>query len=427
MGQDYSKMIHFFTPEDTSFGEWSHSPQAFLHGEKDIPGCNLTAGFQVIKGPVTLEEDPICHREEETMFFLGAKLPDVFTSFDAEIHFYMGPSLDRMEKIVITEPTAVRVPKNYWHGPLKFVRVDKPILFQAALFTGRPGYIKRVRCGDEELYEYIEGEAHRKPHEGERPSVAWTAINEDGVERYTDAGAYDDTNAPYWEDCVRVPGYTPIYYSNCTALKAPKPELSRDIAKSVLAMPKEITDWGNWMPNPKVYLRGQTYMEDAQYHIGWQVFTGANDMEEPHFHQGKDEYLFFMGSDPMDPSDFDAEVDILIGDDPDHMESYHINRPCVIRFPANVWHCPIKFRSMKRPILFQAAFQDGVWGTITRSAAPEDGKKKSYFSRKYTYDYMGDNVRRCKFNEDKVCIICGKCFPKFDELMKEDNEKAKQG
>jgi hypothetical protein len=422
MEKKYESMIHYFTPEDTSFGPWSHSPQPFLHGEKDIPGSTLTAGFQVITAPVTLEDEPIFHREEETMFFLGAVLPDVFASWDAEVHFYMGPALDQMEKIVITEPTAVRVPKNYWHGPLKFVRVDKPVLFQAALFSGQPGYIKKVKTADGELLEFIEGEAHRRPHTGERPSVAWKAVNEDGVERYTDAGAYDDAKAPDWEKCARVPGYTPISYSDATTLLYAKPALSRDIAKSVLAMPKEITDWGTWMPNPKTYLRGQTYMEDCQYHIGWQVFTEACNMEEAHFHQGKDEYLFFMGANPMDMFDFEAEIDIMIGDDPDHMETYHINRPCVIRFPANVWHCPILFRKMKKPLLFQAAFQDGVWGTITRSEAPENAKKKTYFSRKYTYDYMGDNVRRCKFNEDKVCIICGKCFPRMDGIEKEDKE-----
>jgi hypothetical protein len=163
-------------------------------------------------------------------------------------------------------------------------------------------------------------------------------------------------------------------------------------------------------------------MEDAQYHIGWQIFTGANNMEEPHFHQGKDEYLFFMGANPMDMFDFDADIEIMIGEDADHMESYRITKPCVIRFPANVWHCPIKFRKMKKPILFQAAFQDGVWGTITRSNAPAGAIEKSYFSRKYTYDYMGDNVRRCKYNDDKVCIICGKCFPRMDDLEK-DEEK----
>lgn len=127
MERKYESMIHYFTPEDSDFGPWSHSPQPFLHGEKDIPGSNLTAGFQIIKAPVTLEDEPIFHREEETMFFFGAQLPNVFISWDAEVHLYMGPSLDKMEKIVITEPTAVRVPKDYWHGPLKFVRVDKQI------------------------------------------------------------------------------------------------------------------------------------------------------------------------------------------------------------------------------------------------------------------------------------------------------------
>lgn len=416
MSNKYEAMVHFFTPEDTDFGPWSHSPQPFLHGERDLPGGNLTAGFQVITAPVTLEDEPILHREEETLFFLGASLPDVFAAWDAEIHFYMGPALDKLEKIVITEPTAVRVPQNWWHGPLKFVRVGKPVLFQAALFSGRPGYIKKVRTSDGELLEFIEGEAHRKPHTGERASVAWSADNEDGVARYTDDGAYDAAKAPDWENCARVPGYIPISYSDATTLLHEKPALSRAVAKSVLAMPKETTDWGSWMPNPKTYFRGQSYMEDATYHVGWQIFTGALNMEEAHFHQGKDEYLFFMGADPMNMFDFDAEIDIMIGDDPDHMETYHINRPCVIRFPANVWHCPIRFRKMKKPLLFQAAFQDGVWGTITRSLPAEGAQQKQYFSRKYTYDYMGDNVRRCKFNEEKPCIVCGKCFPRQENI-----------
>ena len=423
MSNKYESMIHFFTPEDTHFGPWSHSPQPFLHGERDLPGGNLTAGFQIITAPVTLENAPIMHREEETMFFLGASLPDVFASWDAEIHFYMGPAPDRLEKIVITEPTAVRVPQNWWHGPLRFVRVGKPVLFQAALFSGRPGYIRRVRTPEGELLEFIEGEAHRAPRIEARPDAPWSAVNEDGVARYTEDGAYDDAKAPDWEKCARVPGYVPISYSDAAKLLCRKPALSREVAKSVLAMPKEITDWGSWMPNPKTYFRGQSYMEDATYHVGWQIFTGACNMEEAHFHQGKDEYLFFMGANPLDMFDFDAEIDIMIGEDPDHMETYHINRPCVIRFPANVWHCPIRFRKMKKPLLFQAAFQDGVWGTITRSAAPEGVKQKAYFSRKYSYDYMGDNVRRCKFNDEKVCIVCGKCFPRQDNVEKDEEKK----
>lgn len=64
----------------------------------------------------------------------------------------------------------------------------------------------------------------------------------------------------------------------------------------------------------------------------------------------------------------------------------------------------------------------GTWGTITRSEASESAKK-TYFDRKYTYDYMGDNVRFCKFNEKKRCNICGACFPKMDEIDFEELDK----
>jgi hypothetical protein len=149
------------------------------------------------------------------MFFLGASLPDVFLSFDAEIHFYMGKTLDTMEKIVITEPTAVRVPKGYWHGPLNFVRIDKPILFQAAQFSGNPGYLKKVAGDDgKDMLIFVEEESHRYPTEGKMKSVKWTAVNEDGVKLYTDKGAYDHTKAPDWETCALVPGYKQKHYTD---------------------------------------------------------------------------------------------------------------------------------------------------------------------------------------------------------------------
>ncbi len=409
----YSRLIHEFVPEAADWGAWSHGPQPYLHGESAIPGANLTAGYQVIRGPVVLDAEPIMHREEETLFFLGAVLPDVFSSFDAEIHLYMGPETDRLEKIVITEPTVVRVPKGWWHGPLRFVRTDRPVLFQAALFSGDPAYVKTAAApGGGELLVMRKGESHRFPFDDGMRSAPWTAVNEDGRDRYTDAGAYDPEKAPDGADCVIRPGYvSKPCTEGATRLLAQKPALTPRTAKCVLALPREVTQWGDWCPSPQTYFRGETYMEDAQYHIGWQIFTAANDMEEPHFHQGKEEYLFFMGADPMNMFDFDCEIEIMIGEDPDHMESCRIYRPCVVRFPANVWHCPIRFRKMRKPILFQAAFQDGTWGTITRSAAAGESAK-AYFSRKYTYDYMGDNVRMCRYNDKKRCNVCGRCFPK---------------
>ena len=418
MQEKFEKLFYEFVPEQTNWGEWSHSPQAFLHGQADLEDAVMYTGFQVITAPVQMEAEPIYHREAENLVFLGATLPDVFSSFDAEIHFYMGKTLDTMEKIVITEPTLIRVPKGYWHSPLSFVRVDKPLLFQAVLFAGTPGSVRLVEGADgKPQLAYSEEETHRRAWtdcDQRLKSVQWTVLNDDGVASYSDRGAYDPQKAPKSTETVIRPGYTSKPYSDATALKAPKPALTPEIAKCVLALPKEETSWGDWCPSPQAYFRGDIYMEDATYNVGWQIFAGANDMEEPHFHQGVDEYIFFMGADPMNMFDFDCEIEMFIGDDPDHMESRLITRPTVVRLPPTVWHCPIKFRKVNKPLLFQAAFMHGTWGTITRSG--ENTIDKGYFSRKYTYDYMGDNVRFCKFNDKKRCNICGACFPKPENL-----------
>lgn len=417
MQEKFGKLFYEFQPEQMADAPWCIGNQAFFHGEANIPEAVMNVGFQVITAPVQMETEPIYHRETENLVFLGATLPDVFSSFDAEIHFYMGPTLETMEKIVVTEPTLIKVPKGWWHSPLQFVRVDKPVLFQAVLFAGAPGAVKLVQTPDgNQRMDFSDREAHRYAH-AEEPtapkSVPWTVINEDGVASYTDAGAYDPSKAPSSLNTVIRPGYKSIAYSDATTLKAAKPALTEELTKCVLALPKEETKWGAWCPSPQAYFRGDIYMEDATYNVGWQIFTAANDMEEPHFHQGVDEYIFFMGADPANIFDFDAEIEFEIGDDPDHMESKIITKPTVVRLPPTVWHCPIRFRKMKKPLLFQAAFLHGTWGTITRAAAAP-GEDKGYFDRKYTYSYMGDNVRFCRYNDKKRCNICGACFPNVE-------------
>ncbi len=447
MQEKFEKLFYEFEPQETNWGDWCHSPQAYFRGEKDMPGAEMNVGWQVLKQPIHFETEPHFHREDEYLVFFGAKLPDIFSSWDAEVHLYMGKTLDTMEKIVITEPTIVKIPKSWWHCPLTLVRVDKPILFQAVMLTGKTGFVKFVERKDGER-QYIYGgdetnicvfDSHKKcnycgycfSHPEERPErpysyVKWTVINEDGVESYTDTGAYDQSKAPNSMDCVITPDYKSKPYSDATTLKAPKPPLTDELAKCVLAMPKEETSWGDWCPSPQAYFRGETYMEDATYHVGYQIFTAANDMEDSHIHQGAEEYIYFMGADPMNMFDFDCEIEMRLGDDPDHMESKIITKPTVVRIPPNVWHCPILFRKMNKPVLFQAAFLSGTWGTITR--APEDPSKprlsdeeqaKLPFARMHTYNYMGDNVRFCKYNDKKRCNICGACFRSPDEYLKD--------
>ena len=433
MQEKFEKLFYEFVPQETHWGDWCHSPQAYFRGDRDMPGAGLNVGFQVFKKPVRLETEPHFHREDEYLVFLGAQLPDVFSGWDAEVHFYLGPTLDTMEKVVITEPTIIHLPKGWWHSPLDFVRVDKPLIFQAVMQSGRTGLVKYVQRKDtgEKQYLYVGDECQADcvlepgkkcsycgtcfAHPEKVPPrpytfVPWTVVNEDGVTSYTDTGAYDPEKAPDSTECVVTPTNPSKPYSDATTLKAPKPALSEEVRKNVLAIPKEKTSWGDWCPSPQAYFRGETYMEGATYHVGFQIFAGANDTEDTHFHQGCEEYIFFMGANPMDFFDFDAEIEMTFGDDPEHMESKIITKPTVVRIPANVWHCPIKFRKMKKPVMFQAAFMSGTWGTIvSRPAEPGKGGN-GFFASDKTYVYMGDNVRFCRYDKTKRCNICGKCF-----------------
>ncbi|MDR0838387.1 MAG: hypothetical protein LBN99_01945 [Oscillospiraceae bacterium] len=387
MSSKFDHLFFEFKPQYTNWGDWCHSPQAYFRGEADMPGANLTVGFQVFTAPVYLEREPHFHREEEYLVFLGHTLPDVFASFDAEVEFFIGPTIDTMEKITVTKPTIIRVPPGMWHSPLDFKRVDKPILFQAASQHGKFGSIKQRKNADGFLeYIYTGDEARGCILEpGKQCNYCGKCFGEATKDSVTSEQLFSKPGADfeqYW-----------------TVLDQP---LSQKIKDLICELPKEETQWGPWCPTPQAYFRGETYMPaGCKYHVGFQVFTGPNDMEEAHFHQGVDEYIFFMGADPMNIFDFDADIDFYIGDHPDHMELHKITKPTVVRLPPTVWHSPILFKRVTKPLLFQAAFLDGVWGTITRRY----NEKGEPF-----YNYTGDNVRWCRYEPEKRCNICGRCF-----------------
>ena len=118
MQKKFEDLFYEFTAEKSS-KDWLSPDQIFFRGSKDMPGATMHCGFQVVTGPAVLLDQPICHTFNAHMVFLGATFPDVFKSFDAEIHFYMGKTLDTMEKIVITEPTILKIPKGLRHRHLR--------------------------------------------------------------------------------------------------------------------------------------------------------------------------------------------------------------------------------------------------------------------------------------------------------------------
>lgn len=138
----YTHLFYEVQPRETRLDDWGVSPFAYFNGDSDLPGSTYNVGFQVIKKPIDLQTVPHFHEQEQYHVFAGTKLPDVF-DFEAEIEFYMGDDPNDMEKIIITKPTIIRVPKGVWHCPLIFKAVKKPVFFQAALMYGKYAAIKK--------------------------------------------------------------------------------------------------------------------------------------------------------------------------------------------------------------------------------------------------------------------------------------------
>lgn len=71
---------------------------------------------------------------------------------------------------------------------------------------------------------------------------------------------------------------------------------------------------------------------------------------QPHSHNTA-EYLYFIGGNPMDFTDFGAEVEFVIGEG-DDAETYTINSTTWIYVPASLTHCPLNFKRVDKPIMF---------------------------------------------------------------------------
>jgi hypothetical protein len=71
-----------------------------------------------------MEEFPHSHDFDMYLTLVGFD-PNGLNDLGGEIEIYLG---EEQEKHIITTPTSIYMPKGFIHCPLKFTRVDKPIL-----------------------------------------------------------------------------------------------------------------------------------------------------------------------------------------------------------------------------------------------------------------------------------------------------------
>jgi hypothetical protein len=105
--------------------------------------------------------------------------------------------------------------------------------------------------------------------------------------------------------------------------------------------------------------------------MAWVCVTQPMLMDPiPHYHD-YDEYLAWMGGNAEDVFDFDAEIEISLGEEG---EKHIIDKATVIYLPAGLVHCPIEYKRIGKPVLFNViAFDPAYYDSTTT---------KRYFVRK---------------------------------------------
>ena len=69
----------------------------------------------------------------------------------------------------------------------------------------------------------------------------------------------------------------------------------------------------------------------------------------PHSHEF-DEFLCFLGGNLENMFDFDATIELYMGEE---QELWLIEKPTVVYVPAGLVHTPLTFKRIGKPVLFQ--------------------------------------------------------------------------
>jgi hypothetical protein len=64
------------------------------------------------------------------------------------------------------------------------------------------------------------------------------------------------------------------------------------------------------------------------------------------------QYLHFFSANADDQRIFDAEIEITLGEDAIHGEKHIITRPTALYVPAGLYHGPLNFKVINKPVLF---------------------------------------------------------------------------
>ena len=249
--------------------------------------ADIAMGFHYMDQAYT-ELYPHSHPGHEALCFVGSNPLDI-SEFDAEIELGLG---EEVEMYTITSPAVVSLPPGMVHCPLTFKRVGKPVFFL-------------------EVTHITQGEHIRTP-EGQYGKAE---KEEKGISRPKNASKKNT-------------GKYAKYILPAPIMREHNGEIKPGYNfKSIYAHHGEL---------------------NADFTLGFHYMNEAYSEVYPHVHAGH-EILCFVGSNPKNLSEFDAEIEIGMGEE---VEKYTITSPSVVSLPPGVVHGPLSFKRVGKPVFF---------------------------------------------------------------------------
>jgi hypothetical protein len=96
---------------------------------------------------------------------------------------------------------------------------------------------------------------------------------------------------------------------------------------------------------------------DTDCSIGYHCISQPMSFDHPHAHDFT-ELLCFIGGNPLDITDFGAEIEITLGEEG---ERHVINAPAVVSMPPGLRHCPLVFKKVEKPLIFLEISLTRIW------------------------------------------------------------------
>ena len=331
---DLSKLIHPFVKRNNK-DNWTRfvNPRFGFH-DNDVPGVKFGTGF-LVSNQIDIMETPHMHEASSEFFvFTGADLDNIFES-EFELDFFLGDSVNTMEVYKITKPTIVCVPPSVWHCPIYYKKVVRGTNTMILLSAPNWGKVlnRHDENGNDELY-YESGFAKMCAKD---PSINCTycgiCVSEEGKWRQTEQDFLDFLE--------------PLY--KCA------PPHSGKYDKYVFELKEDYHKLGDAVMNPRAVFGGINDMDLAEHQFSFNIITQPVKLgdEEPVSNGQVAEFLWFSGTDVTDAwGSFDAEIEVMVGEDPDNMQKLTINEPAVITIPPGMWRGSINIKRVGKPLCF---------------------------------------------------------------------------